>query len=88
MTRKKLYQTVSDLKERYKNLSDYEALKIAVEIQRNEVIAAGLYVSEDDTHPSGLEAIAISLGYDGFTQSSVRSALSDIAEAIQNGNID
>ena len=50
------------LKDNYPKLSDYELLKIAVQMQRNDILRAGLNVSQSDTHPSALEAIAMQLG--------------------------
>lgn len=54
----------------YPKLSDYELLNLAIQIQRNQILQAGLNVSSQDKYPSALEAIAISLGYtdDQFKQ--------------------
>ena len=54
---------VKDLKLDYPKLSDFEVLNLAIQIQRNQILQAGLNVSSSDKHPSALEAIAISLGY-------------------------
>lgn len=56
-------EIVKDLKLDYPKLSDFEVLKLAIQIQRNQILKAGLNVSSSDKHPSALEAIAISLGY-------------------------
>ena len=57
-----------DLQERFK-LTDYEALKIAIESQRNEFMYRFFKLSNDCDveHPSGLEAIAIALGLEATT---------------------
>jgi len=54
---------VKDLKESYPKLSDYEALLLAIQMQRNQILIAGLNVSHGDLYPASLEAIAIQLGY-------------------------
>jgi hypothetical protein len=61
---------VADLKLDYPKLSEYELLNLAIQIQRNQILQAGLNVSSQDKYPSALEAIAISLGYtdDQFKQ--------------------
>jgi len=56
-------EIVKDLKLDYAKLSDFEVLNLAVQIQRNQILQAGLNVSAKDQYPSALEAIAISLGY-------------------------
>lgn len=38
-------------------------MTLAVQIERNQILQAGLNVSSQDNHPSALEAIGISLGY-------------------------
>ena len=53
---------VKDLALDYK-LTDVEALTIAVQIQRNQILENGLVVSRSDGTPTGLEALAIALGY-------------------------
>lgn len=53
---------VNQLKSEYPKLSDYEALKLAVEYQRNEILIAGLQVSGGNLLPSAIEMIAIQLG--------------------------
>jgi hypothetical protein len=54
---------VADLKLDYPKLSDYELMNLAIQIQRNQILQAGLNVSSQDKYPSALEAIAICLGY-------------------------
>lgn len=60
---KSISQYIEDLKLDYKNLSEYELLSIAIQQQRNDIFASGLSVSQTDSHPSAIEAIAIQLGY-------------------------
>ncbi len=57
---------VKDLKLDYPKLSDFEVLNLAVQIERNQILLAGLNVSRQDNYPSALEAIAISLGYTNY----------------------
>lgn len=57
-------QIVKDLKNDYPKLSNYELLSLAIQIERNQLIENGLVVSTDDKNPSGLEAIAIALGFE------------------------
>jgi hypothetical protein len=60
------YQSIDgyckDLKLNYPKLSEYECLSIAVQMQRNDILIAGLAVPGMDTYPPALEAIAIQLG--------------------------
>ena len=46
----------------YPTLSDYELLSIAVQMQHNDILRAGLVVSQADSHPSALEGITMQLG--------------------------
>lgn len=64
-----------DLKEGYPKLSDFEILSLAVQIQRNQIIQNGLVVSASDKYPSGLEAIAISLGYNESSSTIITDVL-------------
>lgn len=45
------------------NLTDSEALKIAIELQRNEIIKEAFGVTSENKAPKFLEGIAIALGY-------------------------
>lgn len=58
---KNLNKYYDNLKSGYPNLTDFELLSIAVQIQRNDILIAGLTVSQLDKHPSALEKIAILL---------------------------
>ncbi|MDI6050818.1 hypothetical protein QLS31_13365 [Flavobacterium sp. XS2P24] len=58
---KSLNKYYDDLKSGYPKLTDFELLSIAVQIQRNDILIAGLTVSQLDKHPSALEKIAILL---------------------------
>jgi len=48
-------------------LSDFEILSLAIQIERNQILENGLVVSSLDQSPSGLEAIAIALGFEAVT---------------------
>lgn len=52
-----------ELKEDYPKLSDFERLTLAVQIERNKFLQAGLNVCRNNSTPGALEAIAISLGF-------------------------
>ncbi|MEI6352673.1 MAG: histidine kinase [Candidatus Nomurabacteria bacterium] len=54
-------EEVNKLKLDYDKLSDYELLSIAVQKQRNQILASALGVSQTDNHPSFIEDIAIHL---------------------------
>ena len=57
-------QIVNDLKKDYQKLTEFELLSLAIQIERNQILENGFVVSSDDRHPSGLEAIAIALGFE------------------------
>ncbi|MCE4064346.1 histidine kinase [Chryseobacterium gleum] len=69
-----------DLKLDYPDLTDYERLSIAVQIQRNQLIENGLNVSTDDSKPSALEAIAIALGYTSPSSITINDNLADLVK--------
>lgn len=58
-------QIAKELKVNYPKLTQYEILTLSIQIERNEILENGLVVSSNDDVPSGIEAIAISLGYSG-----------------------
>ncbi len=51
-----------EIKSEYK-ISDFEALDIALKAEQNQLIKSAFVISSSDSHPTGLEAIAIALGY-------------------------
>ena len=63
------YQNYRSLDEICKELESnhsippFEALKLAVQIQRNEILISGLNIHQTDERPASLEDIAIILGY-------------------------
>jgi len=61
MTRE-LKSLAKDLQEDFK-LSDYEALNLALKIEQNELLRIAFVISSSDKYPTGLESIAIALGY-------------------------
>ncbi|MDJ1469731.1 hypothetical protein QNI19_14960 [Cytophagaceae bacterium DM2B3-1] len=55
-------QDAKQLQKQFK-LTDFEALSLAIQAERNLILERGLLVSPDNSYPTGLEAIAIALGY-------------------------
>ena len=55
-------ELAKDLKDEYK-LTDFEALTLALKAEQNELLKLGFVISSSDNHPSGLEAIAIGVGF-------------------------
>ncbi|WP_446786060.1 hypothetical protein [Macellibacteroides fermentans] len=51
-----------ELQSKY-NVPHFDALTLAVQIQRNEILISGLNIFQRDERPASLEAIAIALGY-------------------------
>lgn len=76
------YRTIEkQLRQDYTKLTDFEILSLSIQIERNQILENGLVVSSSDKTPSGLEAIAISLG---FTDKQFGSTISDsIKEIVQ-----
>lgn len=56
-------EITKELKVNYPKLTEYEIFTLAIQIERNEILENGLVVSSKDNTPSGIEAIAIALGY-------------------------
>lgn len=54
---------VESIQERYPELSQFEALQIALGVDRNDAIREAFGVLEDNSQPRFLEAIAMALGY-------------------------
>jgi len=57
-----IYSLAERLRQQHSTLSEYESLNLAIQYQRNELLKAGLVVSGNDSHPSALESIAMSMG--------------------------
>lgn len=79
------YREIRDLKkfysDNYPDLTDYEATMLAIETQRNEILAAGLVVYErEPSVPTGIEKIAMELHELDGTLDEIREALRDISE--------
>lgn len=69
------------LKSEYNKLNDFEALSLAIQIERNQLLENGFNVSRSDSHPSALEAIAVTLGYsDKRGQRTITEVLTEIAD--------
>jgi len=70
-----------DLKLDYPKLTDFELLTLAIQIERNQILENGLVVSTTNSNPSGLEAIAYSLGFKGEQiEYTITDALRDIVD--------
>jgi len=69
------------LREEYTKLSDFEILSLAIQIERNQILENGLVVSTSDKYPSGLESIAIALGFKG---DNLDVTITDVLQAIAN----
>jgi hypothetical protein len=68
-----------ELKLNYPKLIEYEILNLSIQIERNEILENGLVVSSNDNVPSGIEAIAISLGYtDGQFKRTITDILTEM----------
>ncbi len=59
-------------------------LNLAAQLQKNLILARANQVSIDDGHPSALEAIAITLGYERDFMTSISQALLGISENVGN----
>lgn len=80
---RKIDKIVSDLKLHYKDLTEFQLLSIAVQIQRNEIIKTGLNVKAMDSLPTSLEAIAIQLGFsDKRTNETIPESINQIVGVI------
>lgn len=55
---------VEHLKSIHPGLTDYEALRIVAEFQRNEILKDAFVTRSVDTAPTALEAIALALGFE------------------------
>lgn len=73
------HQIAEDLRKTYTELTMIEALNLAVQIERNQILENAFSVSRNDSHPPSLEAIAISLGYDDV-RSNLVEAIHQIAD--------
>jgi len=75
------HEIAKDLRENYEKLTEFESLTLAIQIERNQILKAGLNVSSSDAHPSALEAIAISLGY---TDGQFKDTISNVLKRIES----
>lgn len=50
-----------ELKSEYK-ISDFESLSLVLKVEQNELIKRGFLISSTDSHPTGLDEIAMALG--------------------------
>lgn len=73
------HEIAEGLRKTYSELTIIEALNLAVQIERNQILENAFTVSRNDENPPSLEAIAISLGYDN-ARSSLVEAINKIAD--------
>ncbi|MVM36495.1 histidine kinase [Spirosoma sp. HMF3257] len=74
---------VEDLKERFPDLSNFEALQIATKIIKIEAYKEA-NVTDRKGAPSALEAIAQCLGKGGQFSLTITDAVNDVAQALNN----
>lgn len=67
--KKKVKDLALDLKEQYK-ISDFEALSLALNVERNEVLSRAFVLTDSDEHPTALEKIVHKLESIKFNMSS------------------
>ena len=72
------------LRKNFSNLSDFESLKIAVEIDRNNILKKAFVADPTERGQSALEAIAVALGFEEWSGMSMQKSLDRISEAIEN----
>lgn len=77
---KNLDAIFKELKQDYPKLSTLELLTIAVQIQRNQILIAGLNLPQEDSRPSALTAIAIQLGFTSDLPITLKDTLDRIAD--------
>lgn len=71
------------LKLDYPKLTDFERLTLAIQKQRNQILIAGFVINS--SRPSGLEAIANSLGYSkDIGSGNINERLSEITSALED----
>lgn len=70
-----------ELKINYPNLTEFETLSLAVQIERNAILENGLAVSSSDERPSALEGISIALG---FKNSQLDTTIIDVLTELSN----
>jgi len=58
------FEIVAELKSRYNDLSNYQALTIACEIRRNEILKTAFITNDDIEKAAVPEAILAALGKD------------------------
>lgn len=83
---KNLVKEVEDITKEIQKVSNYltifDAMQIAVQIQRNRILSYAYVVNGKDT-PSALESIAMNLGATKNVDTTLQDALFSIADAIE-----
>lgn len=85
------YREIRNLKkfysESFPEMSDYETTMLAIETQRNEILAAGLVVyNEQPSVPTGVEKIAMLLKTEEVSDTllEIKGKLDDINDSLAN----
>lgn len=66
-------------------MTPYEAFQIACKIVKNDLFKKAYAVYED--YPTALEAIAIAIGYDYEKPTTIKDALFEISETLENREV-
>ena len=56
-------ELAKEIQKDYEGISNYQALDLALKAEQNELLKLAFVISSNDSTPSGIEAIAIALGY-------------------------
>ncbi|RYE57755.1 MAG: histidine kinase [Sphingobacteriales bacterium] len=73
------HKIATALKLDYPKLSEFEALTLAIQIERNQLLENGLVISRNDSNPTALEAISIALGYtDKVASATITDVLTEL----------
>ncbi|GAB3503647.1 hypothetical protein [Emticicia fontis] len=85
------YESISKIEKGLKldhpELTDFERLSLAIQIQRNQILRVGFVINSSS--PNGLEAIGIALGYSNNSFSgNISERLSDIASALDDFKVE
>lgn len=83
MTKIQSYEAIAtDLRSDYQDLTQFETLTLAIQIQKNQILENAFNVSRTDQNPSAFEAIAIALGY---TNDQFKQTITEVLK--ENGNV-
>jgi len=82
---KEVTELANELMDEQWGITKMQALELAVQIQNNRVLSDAFVVGRDG-HPSALEAIAISIGYDKDNNATLIGVIDNLAESIKDEN--